>query len=107
MIETIQFIKWMLRKIFALPGQLINNLAKRLGQGDVLLTILFYWVAVIVAAFGIGILLALLSKGSAIAAYVTIFILLAGTISFIIAVFKILHKAFRSEQQQLIDKLKG
>ena len=105
MIELKQFLLWILRKISNWPGRWYNHLLELYDYGDWYIPIAGY----IAITFGSGMMFGILSLVT-ISNYVANIVLLGtwgiGSGFIISAGVHTLYRAFKHEQQDLIDRLK-
>jgi hypothetical protein len=105
MIELTQFIKWLARRAWALPGQLHNRLTDSFDESDWFMSLFFSGLATFIAGFLVGVILYKITGGHVISAILALIIWTTGTVFIVTAGIRAMHRAFRRDQDNVIKRL--
>jgi len=107
MIELTQFIKWLARRAWALPGRLHSRLTDSFDESDWFMSLFFSSLATFIAGMLVGLVLHGLTGGHVISAILALVIWTTGVVFIVTAGIRAMHRAFRREQEEFIRKLKS
>jgi len=107
MVELTQFVKWIGRRMWALPGRLHSRLTDSLDESDWFITLFFSSLATFIAGLGVGVILYGTTGGHVISAILTLVIWVTGAVFIVTAGVRAIYRAFRREQAEFINKLKS
>ena len=109
MIELTQFIKWLCRHAWALPGRLHSHLTDTLEARGVerFIPLILSGMATFVAGMLVGIVLHGITGGHVISAILALIIWVTGAVFIVTAGVRAMYRAFRQEQDNFIRKLKS
>ena len=107
MIELTQFIKWIGRRAWALPGRLHSNLTDALDDSDWFIPLIFSGIATFFAGLFVGVALYKITGGHAISAILALIIWTTGAVFIGTAGVRAMYRVFRQEQAEFIRKLKS
>ena len=105
MIELTQFIKWLARRAWALPGRLHSSLTDTLEDSDWFIPLIFSGIATFVSGMLVGVVLHGITGGHVISAILALIIWTTGSVFIVTAGIRAMHRAFRREQDNLIKRL--
>jgi hypothetical protein len=104
MIELTQFIKWLCRRAWALPGRLHSRLTDSFDD-DCFATLFFSSLATFLAGLGVGVVLHGLTGGHVISAILALIIWTTGSVFIVTAGVRAMYRAFRRDQDNVIKRL--
>ncbi len=107
MIELTQFIKWLCRRAWALPGGLHSRLTDSFDESDWFMSLFFSSLATFIAGFLVGVVLHKITGGHVISVILALIIWITGSMFIVTAGVRAMHRAFRREQEEFIRKLKS
>lgn len=105
MIELTQFIKWLARRAWALPGQLHNRLTDSFDESDWFMSLFFSGLATFIAGFLVGVILHKITGGHVISAILALIIWTTGIVFIVTAGIRAMYRAFRRDQDNVIKQL--
>lgn len=105
MIELTQFVKWLGRRAWSLPGQLHNRLTDSFDESDWFMSLLFNSLATFIAGFLVAVIQYKITDGHVISAILALIIWTTGSVFIVTAGVRAMHRAFRREQQDLFRQL--
>jgi uncharacterized membrane protein YoaK (UPF0700 family) len=105
MIELTQFIKWLARRAWALPGRLHSRLTDSLDESDWFMSLFFSSLATFIAGFLVGVVLHKITGGHVICVILALIIWITGAVFIVTAGVRAMHRAFRRDQDNLIKQL--
>ena len=105
MIELTQFIKWLARRAWALPGQLHNRLTDSFDDSDWFATLFFSSLLTFITGMMVGLVLHGITGGHVISAILALIIWTTGAVFIVTAGIRAMYRAFRRDQDNVIRRL--
>ena len=105
MIELTQFIKWLCRRAWALPGQLHSRLTDSFDESDWPMSLFFSSLATFIPGFLVGVVLHKITGGHVISAILALVIWTTGSVFIVTAGIRAMYRAFRRDQDNVIKRL--
>lgn len=105
MIELTQFVKWLARRAWALPGQLHDRLTDSFDESDRFMSLFFNSLVTFIAGFLVGVILYKITGGHVICAILALIIWTTGTVFIVTAGIRAMYRAFRRDQDDVIRRL--
>ena len=109
MTETKQFLMWILRKLFALPKQLLDFMTDAFKEDWA-----FKLILQLAIAFGIALVVTIVIRflyaghpPSGLVGLVGTIVWMTGNLFVVVAGIRAMHKRFRAEQNEFFSKLKN
>jgi hypothetical protein len=106
-IELTQFIKWLARSAWALPGQLHNRLTDSFDESDWFMSLFFSGLATFITGMMVGLVLHGITGGHVISAILALIIWTTGAVFIITAGVRAMYRAFKQEQNEFFNKIKN
>ena len=105
MIELTQFIKWLARCAWALPGRLHSRLTDSFDESDWFMSLLFNSLVTFIAGLLVGVTLHEITGGHVVCAILALGIWTTGSVFIVTAGVRAMHRAFRRDQDNAIRRL--
>lgn len=107
MIELIQFLKWILRQVWAIPGRILQKLTETFECSDWPMTLVLFILTIFMSGVLAGSVIFGLLRIPSLGSIVCLLIWTVGYGFVAAAGIRVMYRAFRQEQQDFMDRLRG